>query len=208
MTERGRFIAFEGGEACGKSTQAARLAERLAKLGDVQLTYEPGATAVGGEIRALLLSPTTGDIDPRAEALLMAADRADHVATMVEPALASGSHVITDRYIGSSLAYQGFGRGLDVEEVRRLSVWAAGGLWPDLTVLLDVPVALAAERLGTELDRFESAGDGFHRRVADGFRTLAANEPETWVVIDGTRSVDEVGDDVIAAVRDRLGLDV
>jgi dTMP kinase len=184
---RGRFIALEGGEASGKSTQVARLAVRL---GAVQ-TREPGGTEVGAQIRALLLDPTSQLAD-RAEALLMAADRAQHVAKVVRPALEAGRHVVTDRYAGSSLAYQGFGRGLPVDEVRRLSGWATRELWPDLTVLLHVPFEHAVARQAGDLDRLEAAGEDFHRRVIDGFRTLAAAEPDCWAIVDGTAGPDEV----------------
>ena len=188
---RGRFIAFEGGEASGKSTQAARLAARLGAM----LTREPGGTAFGQRIRGLVLDPKPGeDVNIRAEALLMAADRAQHVASVVRPALESGRDVVTDRYAGSSLAYQGYGRGLDVSELRAISDWASAGLWPDLVILLDVSPDVAQARLaksGDRPDRLEAAGDEFHRRVADGFRVLAASEA-TWHVIDGSRSVDDV----------------
>ena len=195
-----RFIAFEGGEAIGKSTQAARLANRLGAL----LTREPGGTAVGERIRDLLLHDAAS-VDDRAEALLMAAARAEHVAEVVRPALASGQDVVTDRYAYSSIAYQGYGRGLPVDEVRQLSEWATGGLWPDLVVLLDVPDDVARARLGV-LDRFESAGGGFHDRVVEGFRKLAAEEPERWVVIEGEGSPDDVEQRVWEAVSARLSL--
>jgi len=195
-----RFIAFEGGEACGKSTQAARLAVRLGAV----LTREPGGTPLGARLRAVLLDPETRLVD-RAEALLMAADRAQHVAEVIRPELAAGRHVVTDRYAGSSLAYQGFGRGLPVDEVRRLSDWASAGLWPDLTLLLDVPLEQAAERqAGGRPDRLEAAGDDFHRRVAEGFRALAAADRDRWVVVDGTLDIDEVEAMIWTAVTDRL----
>jgi dTMP kinase len=195
-----RFIVFEGGEASGKSTQSARLAERIGALH----THEPGATAIGAALRALLLDARTAGLSDRAEALLMAADRAQHVAEVVRPALAAGRHVVSDRYIGSTLAYQGFGRGLPVTELRRLSTWAADGLWPDLVVLLDVPPAVAMSRLGEATDRMEAAGDEFHDRVARGYRALAATEADRWVVIDGTASPEEVAAAVWRAVTDRL----
>lgn len=201
---RGRFLAFEGGEGCGKSTQAAILADVLHAV----LTREPGGTALGGRVRELVLDPATGDVDPRAEALLMAADRAQHVATVVRPALAAGRHVVSDRYAGSTLAYQGYGRGLDLDALERLSVWSSEGLWPDLTVLIDLPVEVAAARLGEDLDRFEQAGDGFHGRVTEGFRALAAADPGGWVVVDGSGSVDAVAAAVRAVVAERLDLDV
>ena len=132
----GRFIAFEGGEAAGKSTQAARLADRLGAV----LTREPGGTRTGEHIRSLVLDPRTGVLDARAEALLMAADRAHHVASVVRPAIEDDRHVVTDRYLYSSVAYQGHGRGLGAAQIRDLSLWATGDLEPDLVVFLDVAV--------------------------------------------------------------------
>ena len=202
--DRGLFVVFEGGEASGKSTQAERLADRL----DAMPTREPGGTEVGRRVRELLLDPGTGELDPRAEALLMAADRAHHVATVVQPTLDSGRHVVSDRYTGSSVAYQGYGRGLDPDRVAEISAWATGGLEPDLVVLLDVPAPVANERQGRSPDRLEAAGEDFHQRVADGFRTLAAADPDHWVVIDGTPDVDAVEAAVMAAVRGRLGLEL
>ena len=199
---RGRFIAFEGGEACGKSTQAARLADAL----DAVLTREPGGTAIGAQLRAVLLDPATVDLSARAEALLIAADRAQHVAEVIEPALAAGRHVVTDRFAGSSIAYQGHGRGLPVEEIRDLSMWATGGVWPDLVILLDVPPAEADRRLGAARDRMEAEPVSFHDAVIEGFRAQAAAEPERWVVIDGTPSIDVVSAAVAAAVVERLQL--
>jgi dTMP kinase len=193
---RGRLIAFEGGEASGKSTQAARLA---ADLGAV-LTREPGGTDIGARIREIVLDPAASVIAPTTEALLMAADRAQHVAEVIEPALASGKDVVTDRYIPSSLAYQGYGRGLDVDEVRRLSAWAATGVEPDLVVFLEVPASVAADRLQGR-DRMEAEGRDFHARVADGYRQLAAAEPDRWLVVDGEGSVDEVATRVRDAVE-------
>ncbi len=197
---RGRFIALEGGEGSGKSTQAKLLAADLGALA----TFEPGDTALGGAIRRLLLDPATSALDDRAEALLMAADRAQHVAEVIRPALEDGRDVVCDRYLGSSIAYQGYGRGLDPSRVAALSDWATGGLMPDLTVLLDVPEEVAEARLTSTRDRFEDAGHEFHRRVLAGYRALAADP--RWVVVDGTRSVEEVAVAVRAAVRDRLAL--
>jgi dTMP kinase len=196
---RGRFIAFEGGEASGKSTQAARFAARR----DALLTREPGGTALGERVRALFLDPATGDVDARAEALLVAAARAQHVAEVIEPALAAGRDVVTDRFTGSSLAYQGHGRGLPLDEVRRLSHFAGDGLEPDLYVLLEVPPDVAAARLGADRDRMESAGDAFHERVRLGYADLAATEG--WVVVDGSGTPDEVEALVWGAVSSRLG---
>lgn len=196
----GRFIAFEGGEACGKTTQADLLAGHLGAV----RTREPGGTMVGTRIRELLLDPAFGELDPRAEALLMAADRAQHVSELVRPHLAAGRDVVTDRYAGSSLAYQGFGRGLPLDEVRHLTEFATGGLWPDLVVLLDVPVDVAVARLQGVPDRIEAAGDDFHRRVSDGFAELARTT-EGWVVVDGTGTPDAVAAAVRAVVHERLG---
>jgi dTMP kinase len=198
---RGRFVVFEGGEGSGKSTQAARLAERMGAL----LTREPGGTGIGAEVRQLLLSTRTAGLDDRAEALLMAADRAQHVSEMIEPALQAGRHVVCDRYIGSSVAYQGYGRGLGADMVRAISGWAAGGLWPDVVVLLVVPDEVSAERTGGARDRIEAAGADFHRRVREGFREQADDEPDSWVTVDGTGTADEVEQRVLDAVSDVLG---
>lgn len=190
-----RWIAFEGGEGSGKSTQARRLALRL----DAVLTREPGGTIVGERVRELLLDPDVDDLDARAEALLMAADRAQHVAERVRPALASGRSVVSDRSAYSSLAYQGHGRGLGVDHVRALCDWATEGLWPDVAVLLDVPAEERASRMKDPPDRMESAGADFHATVAEGFRALAAVEPERWIVVDATGDVDAVEQQVLAA---------
>lgn len=200
--ERGRLVVFEGGEGCGKSTQSARLAARL----DAVLTREPGGTAIGGRLRELLLDPATSRLDERAEALLMAADRAQHVAEVIEPALAAGRHVVCDRFVGSSIAYQGYGRGLAVDEIAALSGFATGGLAPDLVVLLQVEASVAAVRVGTYLDRFEAAGDGFHARVAAGFAAQAAADPARWAVVDGSGSKAAVEARVAAVVTERLGV--
>jgi len=199
---RGRLIAFEGGEGCGKSTQAARLA---ADLGAV-LTREPGGTEVGRRIRAIVLDAGLAGLDVRAEALLLLADRAQHVAEVVRPALERGADVVTDRYSGSTLAYQGWGRGLAVEELERLSTWAAGGLEPDVVVLLDVDAGVAAGRLDAAPDRMELAGDDFHHKVGDGYRALAAAAPDRWVVVDGSGTVDGVAARVRAAVDASLAV--
>ena len=184
-----RFIVFEGGEGNGKSTQAALLAERLGAV----LTHEPGGTSIGARIRGIVLDPTVGaELDARAETLLMAADRAQHVAEVIRPALARGVDVVSDRFTGSTLAYQGFARGLEVGELARLSQWAAAGLEPDVVILLDVPSGVAAARMKHDRDRMEAAGDEFHRRVAEGYRALAAADPDRWRVVDGSGTVDDV----------------
>jgi dTMP kinase len=196
----GRFIVFEGGEACGKSTQARLLALRL----DARLTYQPGGTDLGMAIRNIVLDPANTSIDARAEALLIAADKAQHVARVVRPALDVGD-VVCDRYVASSIVYQGFGRGIDLDELDTLLRFATGGLEPDLTLLLEAPAAVVDERLGTQRDRFESEPDSFHERVRDGYRTLAAADPTRWAVIDASGSIEEVARKVDAAVRARFG---
>ncbi|MBV8297803.1 MAG: dTMP kinase [Acidimicrobiia bacterium] len=196
MAEHGRLIVFEGGEASGKSTQAARLA---AGLGAV-LTREPGGTDIGKRIREIVLDAAASAIAPSTEALLMAADRAQHMVEIIEPALASGRDVVSDRYVPSSLAYQGYGRGLDVSELQRVSTVMAGAVEPDLVILLEVPAAVAAHRLRGR-DRMEAAGDDFHARVADGYRRLAAADPDRWIVVDGDGSPDEIAE----RVRDAVG---
>jgi dTMP kinase len=196
----GRFIALEGGEGTGKSTQAARLASRL----DAVLTREPGGTAVGERIRALVLDPAL-PVAARTEALLMAAARAQHVAEVIAPALASGRHVVTDRFTGSSLAYQGIARGLGVEAVAALSAFATGGLAPDLVVLLDLPVDVASARLTGEPDRMEREDETFHAQVVEGFRSLTRREPQRWVMVDAHGTVDEVADAVWSAVAPLVG---
>ncbi|MBE08453.1 MAG: dTMP kinase [Acidimicrobiaceae bacterium] len=187
MNRRGKYIAFEGWEASGKSTQARLLSQRL----DAVLTREPGGTALGLAIRDLLLGNGPAPTE-RAEALLFAADRAQHLAEIVEPALAEGRDVITDRSYGSTLAYQGYGRGQSIEELMRLVEWTSGGLLPDLVVLLTVAVDTADGRLGDQRDRMESEDGDFATRVVEGFTALAEADPDRWVVVDGAGSIEEV----------------
>ena len=196
-TTRGRLIALEGIDGCGKSTQVRILAERLGAVS----TFEPGATPLGAALRALLLDGGQAPVTTRAEALLMAADRAQHVAEVIEPALVAGRWVVTDRYSASTLAYQGFGRGLDRGELEFLVTWATAGLRPDLTVLLDLPVAVAAgRRHGGVSDRMESETGDFHRRVAGGFRALAADGADPWLVVDATGGIESVAGSIWDAV--------
>ena len=199
---RGWYIAFEGPEGCGKSTQAAALASTL----EAVLTRETGGTAIGARIREILHDVETTGLAARAEALLTAADRAQHLTEVVEPALAAGRHVVSDRSVYSALAYQGYGRELDVDEVRRLNDWAIAGRWPDLVVLLDAaPEVLAARIADRELDRFEREQDAFHARVAAGFRAMAAADPAHWVTLDAAGAADDVTAAVRAAVQERIG---
>lgn len=200
---KGVFITFEGGDGSGKSTQSARLVEWLQQQGRTVLTTrEPGGTDLGEEFREIVLH-RRGEMAPRAEALLYAADRAHHIATKVRPALARGEVVVQDRYLDSSVAYQGAGRVLDPAEVRDLSLWATEGLLPDLTILLDLDAAAGQARLAdarTRYDRLEAAGDDFHERVREAYLALAAAEPERFLVLDATRPVDELA----AAIRERV----
>jgi dTMP kinase len=194
----GRLVVLEGGEATGKSTQAALLA---AQLGAV-LTREPGGTAVGERIRALLLDPALPAVQARTEVLLLLAARAQHVAEVIAPALAAGRDVVCDRFSGSTLAYQGWGRGLDPEVLRTMSAWASLDVEPDRVVLLTVPATVAAARLATRAertDRLEGEDEAFFRRVEQGFAAIAAADPQRWAVVDGTGSVEEVAARVVAA---------
>ena len=204
MTDRGLFVVFEGGDGVGKSTQAGLLGERLAAAGhEVVRTRQPGGTPVGAAVRALLLDPGTGDLAPRAEALLYAADKADHVHQVVRPALARGAVVVCDRYVDSMLAYQGAGRSLDLEEVERLARWATGDLRPDLTVLLDDDPAEVLLRL-TEPDRLESAGADVHQRARDHFLALAAREPQRYLVLTAGADRESLADRIWARVGQAL----
>ncbi len=200
---RPAYIVLEGAEGCGKSTHARLLAEAI----DAVVTRETGGTPIGERLRSILHDNDVTDLDPRAEALITAADRAQHIATVVRPALDAGRPVVSDRSVYSTLAYQGYGRGLALEDLRRINDWAVDGLWPDLALLMEVPAEITAERLKKrQLDRFEQAGEDFHGRVAAGFRAMAASDPDRWVVIDATRPKPEVAAAVRAAVRDRLGV--
>lgn len=194
------YIAFEGGEGSGKSTQVRLLANRIGAL----VTREPGGTPLGARLRQSLLGVGEAPVGFRAETLLMAADRAQHVVEIISPALAAGQHVISDRSAYSSLAYQGGARGLGVDDVRQLNDWALNGLWPDLVVLLDVDISSATERILTPFDRLESEGDAFHAAVSATYRALAAAEPGKWIVIDGVGTIDEIEARIWAEVEIRL----
>jgi len=195
-TYTGTFVAIEGGEGAGKSTQLRLLEAWLLERGhEVVVTREPGATAAGASIRALLLDPST-TLAPRAEAMLYAADRAQHVSEVVRPALERGAVVVTDRYVDSSLAYQGAGRELAVEEVARLSRWATDGLRPDLVVLLDIDPAVGLVRAGDEPDRIEAESLAFHCRVREGFVELAASDPDRYLVVPADQEVELVQEEI------------
>lgn len=203
----GLFLTFEGGDGSGKSTQAALLESWLLGQGrTVVRTREPGGSEVGEQIREIVLHHR-GHIAPRAEALLYAADRAHHVATVVRPALARGEIVLQDRYLDSSVAYQGVGRELRASEIRDLSLWAAEGLLPDLTVLLDLDVAIGRTRLDesrTRYDRLEAEASEFHGRVRDAYLALADAEPGRFLVLDAALPVDELAELVRGRVSELL----
>lgn len=201
MVGSGLFVAFEGGEGGGKSTQASLLAGWLRESGrEVVLTREPGGTPLGVRIREIVLDTATAGLGPRAEAMLYAADRAHHVAVVVRPALAGGAVVVTDRYVDSSVAYQGAGRGLWAADVAGISAWATEGLRPDLTVLLDVDPAVGLRRFTSPADRLESEPLEFHRRVRAGFLALAEADPTRYLVLPADDPVDVLAGRIRAAV--------
>ncbi|HZZ53700.1 MAG TPA: dTMP kinase, partial [Trebonia sp.] len=201
----GLFIAFEGGEGSGKTTQARLIAIWLREIGyDVVTTHEPGATKVGMRLRALLLDTAHTGMSPHAEALMYAADRAEHVASVIQPALDRGAVVISDRYVDSSLAYQGNGRGLSGSDIAQLNSWATGGRMPDLTILLDMPPEAGLGRRARSADRLEAEPPEFHRRVRAGFLALARAEPSRYLVLDATRSVAEVSSEIKDRIREIL----
>ncbi|TDC67620.1 dTMP kinase [Actinomadura sp. GC306] len=203
--ERGVFIAFEGGEGAGKTTQARLAAIWLRDHGyDVVTTHEPGATKIGMRLRAMLLDRDTTGLSDRAESLLYAADRADHVANVIKPAIERGVIVVSDRYVDSSLAYQGFGRQQAVEDIARVNAWATGGLVPDLTVLLEVPPQTGLGRLSAPADRIESESQEFHERVRAGFRALAEADPDRYLILDASRPQGELSREIQYRIREIL----
>ncbi len=205
LSSRGLFIALEGGDGAGKSTQGRLLRAWLEGLGRaVVVTREPGGTEFGAAVRELVLH---GDhVAPRAEALLFAADRAHHVETLIRPALGRGEVVITDRYMDSSIAYQGAGRDLGIDEVRELNVWATGGLVPTLTVLVDLPAEVGRVRREGVHDRLESEADDFHGAVREHFLALAGADPDRYLVVDGELPPEQIHELVRARVAILLGV--
>lgn len=197
------YVAFEGIEGCGKSTQADRLASALGAT----LTRETGGTEIGARIRDVLHDPANTHLSPVAEALLIAGDRAQHCAEVLAPALAAGRNVVSDRSVHSSIAYQGYGRGLDLAMLHTVNDWALNGRWPDLVVLLEIDHATAMSRLGSRsLDRFEREDAGFFDRVVHGFDEMARSDSARWIVIDGRRSPDDLAAEIRALVATRLGI--
>ncbi|WP_425481708.1 dTMP kinase [Kocuria coralli] len=205
-TRPGLFIALEGGDGAGKSTQIKRLSRALTEAGtSVLTTREPGGSPLGERIRHLVLSPEFAPVDARTEALLFAASRSAHVETVIRPALQRGEVVITDRFLDSSVAYQGAGRGLGAEAVREISMWAVAGLVPDLTVLLDVSEATGrARRSSREQDRMEQEPEQFHREVREAFLALASDAPDRYLVLDADAPVPVLAEEILRQVRDLL----
>lgn len=197
---QGRFIVLEGGDGSGKSTQARLLADALS----AELTREPGGTPIGEKIRALVLDPNTPELHARTEALLMAAARAQHVAELIEPTLASGTSIVSDRFIASSLAYQGVARGLGIEAVAVANELALGRVTPDLTILLRVPAAAARDRIERDLDRIEQAS--LDDSVVATYARLAAADPEKWLIIEAVGSIEDIHERIRTGVRERLGI--
>jgi dTMP kinase len=196
------YIALEGLEGCGKSTHTKRLGEHL----NAVITREPGGTRIGSLLRAILADTENTDLDRRTEALLMAADRAQHMAEIIQPALSRGQHVVSDRSIYSTLAYQGYGRQLGTDALLSISTWALNNRLPDMVIYVDVPTDILNERLAKrDLDRFEREGPEFFARIAQGFTELRNADPARWIVIDGTMSKDDVEADIRTKVLDRLG---
>lgn len=204
VTRRGFFVAFEGPEGAGKSTQIARLVDRLEAAGiDAVQTREPGGTRAGDRIREVILDPDL-DVAPMTEFLLYSASRAQLMREVIRPALDAGRTVISDRFAGASLAYQGFGRGVDLEFIRMLTTRVTGGVAPDLTLLLDLDVGVGLERVARRgaRDRLERADAAFHERVRRGFAEIAAADP-SWLVVDGALPPDDLAEHVWKAMRDR-----
>lgn len=205
-TPAGVFVVFEGGDGVGKTTQVERLCHRLAATGrEVVRTFEPGDSPAGARIRALVLDPATGDLDPRAEALLYAADKAQHLYAVVRPALARGAVVVCDRYVDSMLAYQGAGRVLAPAELEQLARWATQDLRPDVTVLLDVDPRQAVQ-VKAELDRVEAAGLTFHERARAHFLELAGRDPGRYLVLAARRDRDDIADEIWGRVQELLSV--
>ena len=197
MTTRGTYIAFEGLEGCGKSTHVTRLAEKI----NAVATREPGGTRIGALLRSILADPENTDLNSRAELLLMTADRAQHMSELIEPALQRGQHVVSDRSMYSTLAYQGYGRGLDVDTLLSINKWALNNVLPDIVVWIQIPTEDANTRLAKrDLDRFEREGADFFARIGAGFAELAAKDPARWILIDGLEPKDVVEEKIFAAV--------
>ena len=203
-TAGGVFVVFEGGDGVGKTTQVDRLCAWLANAGhDVLKTFEPGDTTVGAMVRRIVLDPATGEMSPRAEALLYAADKAQHIFAVVKPALRRGAVVVCDRYVDSMLAYQGAGRALEPTEIEQIARWATEDLRPDLTVVLDAQLSDSVHAKADK-DRLESAGDVFHERTRQSFLELARRDPDRYLVLDARASREEIAAQVAERVTQLL----
>lgn len=204
MTNRGLFITFEGGDGCGKSTQLELVRKYLEEKGFKTLTTrEPGSLGLGQKLREVLLH-YDGDVAPRAEAFLFLADRAQHIAKIVKPAIDNGVIVLCDRHTDSSVAYQGYGRGEDIEQINMLNNLATQGIKPDLTLLFDVSTEVAQTRVGSEKDRMESAGIEFHKKVRQGYLEIAKKEPQRIKVVDSNLSIEEVFAEVKKIIDEKI----
>jgi dTMP kinase len=205
------FITVEGPEGSGKSTQLQRLAEVFRSRRETVVTKEPGGTPIGDRIRAIVLDSATGEMDPVAEVLLYAASRRQHVSEVIAPALTRGALVLCDRYTDATLAYQGFGRLLELDRLRTLNAWATGGLQPQLTILFDIDEETGLRRaharnasMAVDEGRFEAEDLRFHRRVREGYLAIARAEPERFAVVDGAGTIDEVHTRTLAVLRERV----
>lgn len=198
--KKGMFITFEGGDGCGKTTQINLLDEYLRSKGyKTLLTREPGSKGLGIKLREILLN-YDGEVSPTCESFLFLADRAQHVDCIIKPALKEGVIVLCDRHTDSTVAYQGYGRGLDIEQIHKLNNIATGGLKPDLTIVLDVDVQTSQARVGSEKDRMESSGIEFFEKVRQGFLEIAKEEPERVKVVDSTRTINEIHKQILELV--------
>lgn len=202
--KKGLFITFEGADGCGKTTQMDLLAEYLKNNGkEVLLTREPGGKGLGEKVREILLN-YNGDVSDRCESFLFLADRAQNIDIIVNPAVEEGKIVLCDRHIDSTVAYQGYGRGLDIERINMLNNLATNGHKPDLTFVFDIDVETSMKRVGKEKDRMESAGIDFHNRVRKGYLELAKQEPKRIKVLDATKSIEEIHNEVIKIINEKL----
>ncbi len=200
----GIFITFEGIEGAGKSTQAKLLHEYLQKIGKKSvLTREPGGTKTGKKIREILLSKTDEIFPPKAELFLYEADRNFHVHNVIKPSLEKGYYVICDRYIDSTLAYQGYARGLDIDLIKKLNDLAVDGIYPDITFLIDIPVEVSLQRLGDSKDRIESEDITFHKKLREGFLKIAEENKNRFVILDGTKSIDHIFSQILDILNKR-----
>lgn len=197
---KGLFITFEGADGCGKTTQLSMLAQYLKEHGkDVLLTREPGAPGLGEKIREILLN-YDGAVSDRCESFLFLADRAQHVDIIINPAVKKGEIVLCDRYTDSTVAYQGYGRGLDINQINNLNDIATNGKKPDLTIVFDIDVETSLKRVGKEKDRMESAGVDFHNRVRNGYLEIAKQEPQRVKVLDASASIEEIHQEVLRLI--------